>query len=137
MKKILIENILKNIFVLVVLAFTFVYVDDFLHSVPNIVNDQITNQVLILFISIISAAACTGNFAFTYEKINSFSRFQRLLAHLTTGLLMLVIGVSFEMVSVLVKLMIGQQFIILDLSLLALYVASILYDFWDLSRIKT
>lgn len=50
---------------------------------------------------------------------------------------MLVIGVSFEMVSVLVKLMIGQQFLILDLSLAALYLASILYDFWDLSRIKT
>ncbi|MFA5995607.1 MAG: hypothetical protein WCW27_04820 [Patescibacteria group bacterium] len=81
-----------------------------------------------------AVTACFGNFAFTYERVNCKNVWQRYLAHVTTVLLMLIIGISLELTAILTKLLIGERLIILDITLLLLYLASILYDFWDLLR---
>ena len=88
---------------------------------------------LLAAVSILAMIACTGNFAFTYEKVNLRNFGLRFLAHAITGTLMLFIGLSLEMTSVLVELLVGK-FFIFDLSLVVLYIASILYDFWDMNR---
>lgn len=136
MNRILKENVVKNSVVLILILLAYFQINSFLRSSQAIIQNEFTAEILIVFVSIISAAACTGNFAFTYEKINPSSIFQRFLAHTTTGLLMLVIGISFGMISVLVDLMIEQQFILLNVCLALLYISSVLYDFWDLYRIK-
>lgn len=128
MKKILFENYIKNFILLVLFVpIYFPIKNSLVLTDPNYTGD------LLIVASIIAVTACFGNFAFTYEKIKIKSRKSRMTAHVTTGLLMFIIGVSLMMVSVLTGVMTGG-FLIMDLTLLALYVATILYDFWDLNR---
>lgn len=125
------ENITKNVFILIVLFFAYLQIQTTLGSMDF--PDKSVLGSLLVAVSILSVTACFGNFAFTYEKVEHRDDKSRYLAHATTGLLMLLIGLSLEMTSVLVMLLIGK-FFIFDLSLIILYCASVLYDFWDLMR---
>ncbi|MDO8609718.1 MAG: hypothetical protein Q7R95_04165 [bacterium] len=133
MKTIYRENLIKNIILLIVLIFSFFSIHDFINT-SSIVSDKSSIGSLLVAVSILGVTACFGNFAFTYEKIKITDMVSRMLAHATTGLLMLLIGMSLEITAVLSSLLIGD-FQILNLSLGLLYVASVLYDFWDLKRI--
>lgn len=130
MKKVLLENTIKNFLIILVLIFTYPQIQTFF---SNKVLDTSVIGNLLVAVSILAVTACFGNFAFTYEKVEHRNLISRLLAHITTGLLMLLIGLSLEMTSVLSALLVGD-FFIFNLSLLILYVTSVLYDFWDLSR---
>lgn len=88
---------------------------------------------MLTFSSLISVIACFGCFAFTYEKTNFANPLERILGHITTGLLLLIIGFSIMVSQVLISMIIGP-FLILDILLLLLYVACVGYDFWDLLR---
>jgi len=87
---------------------------------------------VLVAVSIIAVIACFGNFAFTYEKVGASVR-HRLIAHLLSGILMYVIGVSLIFTHFLLAFLMGPFFVV-DLALALLYVASVLYDFWDLFR---
>jgi len=132
MKPYLWNNLWKNISVLAVLFISYAPIYSEIAS-SSLASDKAGLGSLLVAVSLLSVAACFGNFAFTYEKVNLRKEHSQLLAHLTTGLLMLLIGLSLEMTSVVVRLLMGP-FAIFDLSLLLLYVASIFYDFWDLHR---
>lgn len=132
MKKVFQENLIKNILVFILLIPAYTYSRTFLFSLPAISDKSVLGSLLAA-VSILAMIACTGNFAFTYEKINIKNYGLRLLAHTITGTLMLFIGLSLEMTSLLVELLVGK-FFIFDLSLVVLYIASILYDFWDMNR---
>ncbi len=131
MKKAFWENVAKNIIIIVILIFTQLNIQSSLGGLVNI--DKSILGSLLVAVSILSVTACFGNFAFTYEKTEHRNEKSRYLSHMTTGLLMLLIGLSLEMTSVIVTLLIGN-FFIFDLSLIILYSASVLYDFWDLAR---
>lgn len=132
MKKIYWENLVKNVVIFLILSFSYFEIQNFLLNSPISTDKSVIGSLLVA-VSILAVTACFGNFAFTYEKVNFKSFGSRLLAHTTTGLLMLLIGLALEMTSVLSTLLIGN-FFIFNLSLVILYVASILYDFWDLNR---
>lgn len=134
MKNILWENVIKNIIVIFVLFIAYSQIHSFLFS-SDFTQDKSVIGSLLVVVSILAVTACFGNFAFTYEKIKRDKPAHRLLAHITTGLLMFLIGLSLELTSVLAKLLVGN-FYILDLGFLILYVASVLYDFWDLNRVE-
>lgn len=108
-------------------------IHSFVYS-SDMVVDKLTAGSLLVAVSILAVTACFGNFAFTYEKVNYKDTVNRILAHITTGLLMLLIGMSLEMTSVLSTVLIGN-FQIFNISLVILYLASVLYDFWDLKRV--
>jgi len=131
MKKTFWENVVKNVIVFIILIFTQLEIQSTLGSLVTI--DKSILGSLLVAVSILSVTACFGNFAFTYEKTEHRNDKSRYLSHMTTGLLMLLIGLSLEMTSVIVTLLIGN-FFIFDLSLIILYSASVLYDFWDLMR---
>ena len=131
MKKTFWENVVKNVIVFIILIFTQLEIQSTLGSLVTI--DKSILGSLLVAVSILSVTACFGNFAFTYEKTEHRNDKSRYLSHMTTGLLMLLIGLSLEMTSVIVTLLIGN-FFIFDLSLIILYSASVLYDFWDLTR---
>ncbi len=132
MKPYLWNNLWKNVGILVVLfiAYEPIYSEI---SKSSLAVDKAGLGSLLVAVSLLSVAACFGNFAFTYEKVNLRKEESQLIAHITTGLLMLLIGLSLEMTSAVVRLLMGP-FVIFDLSLFLLYVASIFYDFWDLHR---
>lgn len=135
MKRYLWNNLWKNIGVLAILFFSYAPIYSEIAS-SSLAIDKAGLGSLLVAVSLLSVAACFGNFAFTYEKVNLKKEQSQLLAHCTTGLLMLLIGLSLEMTSVVVQLLMGP-FMIFDLSLLLLYLASIFYDFWDLHRSTT
>lgn len=131
MKKTLIENIVKNVVILLLLVPAYFHIQS-VFSPGTFLDKSVLGSVLVA-VSILSVTACFGNFAFTYERVKQKETTSRLLAHLTTGLLMLLIGLSLEMTSAIMGLLMGK-FLIFDASLVVLYIASVLYDFWDLNR---
>ena len=135
MKKIIQENILKNILLLIILGLSYNPIQDFILNNQKLLGDNALAGDFLVAVSILAVTACFGNFAFTYEKTKEKKQLNRLLAHSTTGLLMLLIGIALIMTSALGKILIGN-FPALNISLLILYVASVLYDFWDLEKIK-
>lgn len=126
------ENIIKNIIVVVLLVPAYGMIQSSFADSPAAGDTSVLGSLLVA-VGILSVTACFGNFAFTYEKVKQTNVGSRLLAHATTGLLMLLIGLSLEMTSVIVKLLVGP-FLVFDLILLLLYIASVLYDFWDFRR---
>lgn len=132
MKNILLENFVKNVVIVLLLVPAYLSIESYLNSSSFVLDNSVLGNLLVA-ISILAVTACFGNFAFTYEKVEHNSLSSRWLAHLTTGLLMLLIGLSLEMTSVLANLLVGN-FVIFQLSLLVLYISSVLYDFWDLKR---
>lgn len=130
MKSALLENLIKNIVIIILLIFGYFEIQNS-QSINSL--DKSSLGSFLVAVSILAVTACFGNFAFTYEKVEHNKLTSRLLAHFTTGILMLLIGLSLEMTSVLTHALVGN-FPIFNLSLLLLYIASVLYDFWDLKR---
>ncbi len=127
----LLENVIKNILIAIILIIIFPSIQN--TFIAPFFIDKNLEVNLLAAVGLVSVIACFGNFAFTYEKVNHAKFSNRLLAHLTTALLMLAIGLSLEMILVIVSNTIGN-FPIFNISLLLLYIASVLYDFWDLKR---
>lgn len=131
MNKILWENVAKNIILLPILIFAYSEIQKFFATSP-VLDNSVVGSMLVA-VSILAVTACFGCFAFTYEKVEVSSYRWRLWAHLTTGVLMLLIGLSLEMTSLFARFLIGD-FYIFNLSLVLLYISIVLYDFWDLKR---
>ena len=121
------ENLWKNTFIVIVLAFLYFPIQNYLIN-SNLVNDMGAAGNILVAVSIIAVIACFGNFAFTYEKMDRGNIIHRYIAHITTGLLMLVIGISLIFTSILIEFIMGD-FIIIDVTLLLIYIACIGYDF--------
>jgi hypothetical protein len=128
------ENIIKNLIITLLLIPGYFLIKSFFVTNP-VVNDRSALGIILSCVSILSVTACFGNFAFTYEKVEPKNIYSRMIAHFTTGLLMLIIGLTLEMTSVILSLLVSG-FFIFDISLTLLYVASVLYDFWDLRRVE-
>lgn len=133
MKRILWENLVKNLLLLPVLAFAYFEIERFFGGLSS-VDSGVLGSILVA-VSILAVTACFGCFAFTYEKVEHTNTAWRFLGHTTTGLLILLIGLSLEMTSVLFNMLVGN-FYIFNLSLGLLYLTVVLYDFWDLKRAK-
>src|SRR3989338_9595490 len=115
------ENFFKNFIVVALLALLYPIIhNDLVHSIVS--TDKVLAGNILIAISIIAVTACFGNFAYTYERINEKNIFERYLAHLTTGLLMLVIGASLIFVGILISFIMGH-FILFDFLLIILYIA--------------
>lgn len=124
------ENIIKNVLILLGMLLFYWLIQDFFSS-AEIAENNVGN--ILVAVSIIIVTACFGAFAFTYEKAFMESPPQRYLAHCTTGLLMLIIGLSIICTHFLIgRLM--QHYFFIDWILILLYSSVILYDFWDLLR---
>ena len=134
MKQIIKENIIKDILITILIIVLYFPIHNFLEQ-SNIATEPSSIGNLLFVISIIIVTACFGAFAFTYERIKISKFSHRLLAHLTTGLLILIIGLSLSLTSILVTYTVGY-FLIFDIILILLYVAVICYDFWDLLRLE-
>jgi len=134
MAKIITENIIKNIIIVFVLIGLMPMIQRFLYS-GVLVDDKASAGSIIVVTSIVAVIACFGNFAFTYEKIDSKKPFQRYLAHISTGLFMLVIGISLIFTAFLSEMIMGY-FVLIDVTLVLLYLACVGYDFWDMYRIS-
>ncbi|MBU0590898.1 hypothetical protein KKF81_05940 [Candidatus Micrarchaeota archaeon] len=129
MKDIIKEIIIKNVILIVLFILSYPIISDYLMN-SNLPQDKASAGDVLVAISIIAVIACFGCFAFTYEKVNNKKANQRYLAHITTGLLTLIIGISLIFTSILIIFIMGHFFLV-DMMLVALYLACVGYDFWD------
>ena len=133
MKKIYVENLVKNGILLVALLFCYPFIKASFDEKVGSLDPSLSGDLLVA-VSIIAVTACFGNFAFTYERVLASNRAARFFAHLTTGLLMLVLGLSLAMAAILSERLVGSV-PFLSATLILLYVASVFYDFWDVQRV--
>ena len=133
MRSILKENLIKNVLLIIIFIILYFPINSYLMNSIIATDKSLAGDVIIV-ISLVSVIACFGNFAFSYEKINQVSAPQRLLGHFTTGILMLVIGITLIFLALLVSIIVEHS-IIIDLTLVILYLGCVGYDFWDLFRI--
>jgi len=134
MSKLDLENLLKNLILLACLIFFYYPIENSLVN-SSIASDKAVLGSLLIAVSILIVTASFGAFGFTYEKVEHNKFVSRFLAHITTAVLILLIGLCLEITSVIVRLLMGE-FFIFDLSLILLYLGVILYDLWDLKRAK-
>jgi len=134
MDRIIKENITKNIILIIILFLLYLPIQNYLLN-NNLVGNKTSSGSILIATSIIAVIACFGNFGFTYEKVSTKNTFHRYLAHLTTGLLMLIIGISLIFTGILISMIMGR-FILIDATLVMLYIACVGYDLWDVLRVK-
>ena len=130
-KKLIVENIIKNIILIVLLVLLSGHVKNILFAI-----DPINADSILLFASLTLVAALFGNFSFTYEFSNIKNKYERFLGHFTTFLLMFAIGLLLEISVFAISIKVGSFFFLSILISVIIYVASVSYDFWDLLRAK-
>jgi hypothetical protein len=85
-------------------------------------------------IGLILAGSLAGAFAFTYDKTNVKNVFDRYFAHLTTFMLILGIGLSFEIIGWVLTFIPGFNKDPIVITGILVFISILLYDFWDFLR---
>lgn len=132
-KKTIRENLWKNLFLTILLVVSYPLIRSELVHLTTLQDSGLAGNLLVA-ISIIAVTACFGNFAYTYERVKVSNPMHRYLAHITTGTLMLVMGMSLIYISILIREIIGKM-ILLDISLIILYLGCVIFDFWDVFKL--
>jgi hypothetical protein len=131
LRKVFKENIVKNVFLLVLLTILLVPIKTYILDSTLHTEEGSIGSVLAA-LSIIAVLAGFGNFGFKYENVDLNNPFQRYFAHTLTGVLLFVIGISLIMTWKMIAMIMGD-FILMDITFLLLYLACVGYDYWDLS----
>ena len=87
-------------------------------------------------LGLLMAGAVAGYFAFTYEKVNFNNVFDRYLGHLTTFFLIFGIGLLMEITGWILAYLggVGTWKDPIAVAGISVYIAIILFDFWNLLR---
>ena len=128
--KFLLENVLKNIIVIVLLYLMFNPIKNFLESLNT---DSIGYQSIIVLASLLIMAFLFGNYTFTFKDSN-LEHSMRFLDYLNTGLVMFGCGALLEIAFLAINLQLKANFTIIGILMLIFYITVILFDFWDLIR---
>ncbi len=125
------ENLIKNILVVFVIIFIADPLHSFILSIPKTVFGD-----LLLASSILVLAAMFGAFSYSYKDINPNKPFERIFAHLTTGMLILPIGVMFLIIQFILNMEIGFSSPLLIISIWFVYASIMLWDFANSLRAR-
>jgi len=131
LKRVFKENLIKNVFLLILLTILGIPIHSYILD-SDLLNQKASAGSILAAVSIISVLAAFGNFGFKYDKVDLKNPFHRYFAHVLTGMLLFVIGISLIMIWQLIALIMGD-YILMDITLLLLYLACVGYDYWDLA----
>ncbi|HLC91233.1 MAG TPA: hypothetical protein VJI15_05710 [Candidatus Nanoarchaeia archaeon] len=123
-------NILKNGIVLIIAFFLYPAVST---SLRPITAEQ-TRDIL-LIISMLLVTVCFANFAFTYGKSKLQSATGKALAHVSTGVFLLLTALLLESIVIIVKTVYPAFYTLMIWFSVLLYSGIVLYDFWDITSI--
>jgi voltage-gated potassium channel len=124
------ENIVKNLVLVVLLMTSHHSVIELLHSVPA------ENFGDILFaVSIIALAAMFGFFSLSYGDMNPFKTFERFMVHLTTTALLFPIGLTFLIIQEMLVMQLPQYPTLLVVTIWLVFGSVVLWDFWNVKRV--
>lgn len=127
-QKILIENIIKNVILVILLILFYFPLKKFLVQL----NMEDYDSILIVS-TLLIMAFLFADYAFTYKFANLKNSPERFLAHLTTGIIMFGTGALLECTVVSLNLQIANNFFLLELIIVLFYISLVLYDFFDLN----
>jgi len=125
----LLENLIKNIVVIVVLFLCFGPIK----ASIAVVRTE-TFGIILTVVGSIVLAALFGCFSFTYEKSVIHNKWDRYLGHLTIGLMMFVVGLSFIIILAIFERAVPNLTGIFSVLTAITFLSVIGYDFWDLRR---
>ena len=125
------ENLIKNLLVIICTAFAYNFV---VASTGGVDVTQSGN--FLSLISMLLVVVCFANFAFTYEKSNMNLFSVRLLSHVCTFFLLLLLALLLvALVSSIKVFMPSLHNLSIWFSVL-IYISVVLYDFWDILRFR-
>lgn len=133
MNRFIFEVLAKNFVVLLIIVMTLPLSIEFARQV-KLSSDSNAVGTTLLATSIMTVTACFGIFSFSYSRTPVQSRRWRLLGHLATSLMLLVLGWSLLISALVFQIIVGDSLII-TCSWVALYIGSVLYDVWDLGAL--
>lgn len=125
------ENLIKNLLVIICAAFGYGFIVD---SVGGV--DVLQSGNLFSIISMLLVVVCFANFAFTYEKSKMNSLYSRLLSHACTFILFLLLAYLLIALVTSVKVFMPSLNSLTIWFSVLIYVAVVLYDFWDVLRFR-
>ena len=129
--KLIEENTIKNLGVIVLGIILFPFIKPMFSTVPV---EQLSDLLLIL--SILLVTACFANFAFSYEHSDLKCLTTKIVAHSATAIFMFLIFIILEMIVIISSFMYPTLYGLLLIGSILLYIGCVLYDFWDLLRIQ-
>ncbi|MBU0619265.1 hypothetical protein KKD62_03455 [Patescibacteria group bacterium] len=97
-KKIISENLIKNLLVLMVTGLTFPFI---FNNVSKVNTNQVSD--LLIVISILLLIVEFTGFSFTYEKVKLNSIWERVLAHSITFIALLLTALLLEVIVIIAK----------------------------------
>ena len=130
-KKLILENVWKNLLVLLVTAIAVPFIQT---SVRILAPESLGNFLLV--ISMLLVTVCFANFGFTYKDSNIHSFGVRMLSHFATFLFLLLTALLLAAITIGVGIVYPSLFAFFSVFSILLYIAVVLYDFWDLFRIR-
>src|SRR3989344_2615690 len=123
------ENMIKNI----AIVFVLILIADPLHNFILSIPEDVLGDLLFAF-STLTLAAMFGAFSYSYKEINPNKPFERIFAHLTTGMLMIPIGAMFLFIQFILSVKIGFSSPLLNVSIWFIYTSIVLWDFANALR---
>jgi len=131
MRKILIENTVKNLIILILL---FILYRPMLDLFKNISSEHYSD--LLIVTSLLIMAVLFADYAFTYEHTRMESFWDRYLSHSVTFIVLLCTGLMLESVVILINLETNTNVWIITFIAVAFYISLAMYDYWDILRYK-
>lgn len=131
MKRILIENTIKNILIFIVLLILY---QPARNLFMNISSEHYGN--LLVTVSLLIMAVLFADYAFTYAHTKMNSIIDRYFSHGITFTIMLCTGLMLESVIILVNLETGVNVWVITFVSVAFYLSLVMYDYWDILRSK-
>ncbi|MDP2630865.1 MAG: ion transporter [Candidatus Uhrbacteria bacterium] len=125
------ENVVKNISVIIGIILVHEPIDAFLRST----NVDVLGDIMFAA-SILALAAMFGFFSLSYGDFNPLRTSQRLLIHLTTGLLLLPVGVMFSIIQIIISIELATFPLILVAGIWFVYAAVMLWDFANVLKLQ-
>ena len=128
-KKLLWENIWKNVLVILVIALSWPFIQNRLAVIEQ---NDFGNFLLV--ISILLVTVCFANFGFTYRDSDTRVKEIRWLFHIATFLFLLLTALLLLTMSWGISVAYPEMSLLFYIFSLLLYIAVVLYDFWDILR---
>ena len=125
------ENILKNVIVVIGLLAVYEPVKVFIDSIAV----EALGDVMFAN-SILALAAMFGFFAYSYADVNPQQLIERVLAHVTTATLLFPIGLMFILIQVILSVQLEQTPGIVIAAIWIVYLAVLLWDFANVLKVK-
>jgi len=132
MKKVLIENTIKNLILIVLLFALYSPIVELFKGINYKHYDSLLTTTTLLIM-----AALFADYAFTYAHTRIKNSIDRYFSHAISFIIMLCTGLMLESVIIIVNLKVSTGVWVITFVSIAFYISLVMYDYWDMLRSKS